>query len=211
MGSRPWHHGFLGSFSLAVTTGAVVSRDSRLILLTILATTPLSLNSMTLLGHAPPFTAIARGIVAPHREAYKRTIAVALYINVRLVFAMGWWPSSLGAGYGVAVALWAAWLCPRTSFDNGNTFIFVAPIFGGVAWDAGHQLACLGSGSCAWNAEVATVGTLLGAQVATLVVAFSFTPGPREGESLALQRECLSDQHESDDPHPALARPQEER
>ena len=89
MGSRPWHHGLLGAASLLLTGAAVATERRWLQLASVAATTPLALGSTRLLSHAPEFTAIARGIVAPHREAYKRTIAVVLYINVRLLWALG--------------------------------------------------------------------------------------------------------------------------
>ena len=54
--------------------------------------------------------------------------------RVRLLWAAGWWPLGDRA-YACAVGAWAAWLFPRSEFANGNTLIFVVPIFGGVALD----------------------------------------------------------------------------
>ena len=174
LGSRPWHHGLLGASSLVFTFAALVTMRDGFLLLSMACTTPLALGSLALLTQAPQFTAIARGIVAPHREAYKRTISVVLYLNLRLARSAGWWP--LGArAYGAACAAWALWLLPRSAFDNGNTLVFVVPIFAGVALDARHQLACLGLERCPWNDDVATARTLVGMQLVALVVAFAFT------------------------------------
>ena len=129
-----------------------------------------------MLGHAPEKTVIARGIVAPHREAYKRAIGVVLYVNVRLAWAC----DLLGARfYGVACALLAAKLTPTKAFDNGNTFVFVVPIFCGVGLDAVRQLRCIVGQECAWNAEVATLRTVAAVQFVALLVSFAFTLGFR--------------------------------
>ena len=130
LGSRPWHHGLLGASSLVFTFAALVTMRDGFLLLSMACTTPLALGSLALLAQAPQFTAIARGIVAPHREAYKRTISVVLYLNVRLARSAGWWPFGTRA-YGAACAAWALWLLPRSAFDNGNTLVFVVPIFAG--------------------------------------------------------------------------------
>ena len=174
LGSRPWHHGLLGASSLVFTFAALVTMRDGFLLLSMACTTPLALGSLALLTQAPQFTAIARGIVAPHREAYKRTISVVLYLNLRLARSAGWWPFGTRA-YGAACAAWALWLLPRSAFDNGNTLVFVVPIFAGVALDARHQLACLGRERCPWNDDVATARTLVGMQLVALVVAFAFT------------------------------------
>ncbi|KAH8085619.1 hypothetical protein JL720_7609 [Aureococcus anophagefferens] len=72
LGSRPWHHGLLGASSLVFTFAALVTMRDGFLLLSMACTTPLALGSLALLTQAPQSTAIARGIVAPHREAYKR-------------------------------------------------------------------------------------------------------------------------------------------
>ena len=147
-GTRPWSHGLLGCMSFCITALSLLLPHRWLKVASIFFTTPLAFGSIPLLGHAPKFTPIARGIVAPHREAYKRTISVILYINVRLLFALNFWPLS-STLYGATVAVWAACLFPRGAYHNGNTFIFAMPIFLGIGWDAHWQLRCLFSpGPC---------------------------------------------------------------
>ena len=93
IGSRPWHHGVLGTASILAASLAVAFPETKgLFAFVIASTTPLAVGSLNLLGQAPQFTVIARGIVAPHRLAYKRTITVVLYLNLRLLWAAGWWP-----------------------------------------------------------------------------------------------------------------------
>jgi len=172
-------HGLLGTAGL-VLLGATLCCSTEtaryLIMASIPVTTGLAYGSYALLGHAPERTVIARGIVAPHREAYKRAIGVVLYVNVRLAWAC----DLLGARiYGVACALLAARLAPTKAFDNGNTFVFVVPIFCGVGLDAVRQLRCIAAQECAWNAEVATLRTVAAVQFVALLVSFAFTLGFR--------------------------------
>ena len=174
-------HGLLGTAGLVLLGASLCcSTDtaSYLVLASIPITTGLAYGSYALLGHAPERTVIARGIVAPHREAYRRAIGVVLYVNVRLAWAAQGWP--LGARpYGVACALLAAKLAPTKAFDNGNTFVFVVPIFCGVGLDAARQVRCVASDECAWNAEVATLRTVAAVQFVALLVSFAFTLGFR--------------------------------
>jgi len=172
-------HGLLGTAGLLLLGAALCVKDDvarYLIMASIPVTTGLAYGSYALLGHAPEKTVIARGIVAPHREAYKRAIGVVLYVNVRLAWAC----DLLGARlYGVACALLAARLAPTKAFDNGNTFVFVVPIFCGVGLDAVRQLRCIAAQECAWNAEVATLRTVAAVQFVALLVSFAFTLGFR--------------------------------
>ena len=171
-------HGLLGTAGLLLLGAALCCNQNvarYLIMASIPVTTGLAWGSYALLGHAPEKTVIARGIVAPHREAYKRAIGVVLYVNVRLAG-----PDLLGARvYGVACALLAAKLTPTKAFDNGNTFVFVVPIFCGVGLDAVRQLRCIAAQECAWNAEVATLRTVAAVQFVALLVSFAFTLGFR--------------------------------
>lgn len=167
-GTRPWHHGLLGSASLGATLLAVATLRPFLIAASIALTTGLALGAIPLRAKAPRSTAIARGVVAPHREAYARTIAVCLYVNFRLAFAMGWLPTG---AYRCVVAAFVAWLVPRRGFGNLNTWIFVVPIFLGIGADAAHQFSAAGS---AWNENI-DARLLLGVQTVVLCVAFGFT------------------------------------
>ena len=202
-------HGFLGVASLALVAYALArpSSPSR-VAASVVATTLLACGSLSLIATAPLNTTIAPGVDAPHRAAFSRTIAVCLYINLRLAWAHGWWddllqwggaaggvasprpPLSARCAYGACVLAWATWLAPRHALANGNTWIFVVPIFAGVGADAAHQLLSLGveagffgsddehawrrRGS-AWNERVATVELMLGIQLALLLLAFGFT------------------------------------
>ena len=139
-------HGLLGTAGL-VLLGAALCCNQNVARYLIMASIPvddgLSMGSYALLGHAPEKTVIARGIVAPHRALPYKSVAigVVLYVNVRLA----WTTCDLldARLYGVACALLAAKLTPTKAFDNGNTFVFVVPIFCGVGLDAVRQLRCI--------------------------------------------------------------------
>lgn len=176
-------HGLLGCLSAGLLLLSLASAPPRLgasAAASAVVTSLLAVMSLRLVDRAPKYTVIARGIVAPHREAYKRTIAVMLYVNLRLAWQMGW--LRLGGAYAAGLAALAAWLLPRRAFDNANTFVFVVPISLGVWYDAAQQLAALGGASgstaafaSAWNAQVVTARTLLAIQLAAVGVAFAFT------------------------------------
>ena len=135
----------------------------------------LSMGKLRFAGTRARKTVIARGIVAPHREAYKRAIGVVLYVNVRLAG-----PATCSAPLlRRRLRLLAARLAPTKAFDNGNTFVFVVPIFCGVGLDAVRQLRCIAAQRRAWNDEVATMRTVAAVQFVALLVSFAFTLGFR--------------------------------
>ena len=120
-------------------------------------------GSYALLNHAPKRRSSRAARRAAPRGA-QEAIGVVLYVNVRLAWAC----DLLGARlYGVACALLAAKLTPAKAFDNGNTFVFVVPIF--VEWVSTRCGSCAVSRlKCAWNAEVAALKTVAAVQFVAL-------------------------------------------
>jgi hypothetical protein len=88
-------HGLLGSACLALVLHARWSLSGRSVACAVLATTLLALTSTTQLKHAPVSTTIMPGVVAPHREAFARTIALMLYYNVRICWLQRWLDSDV--------------------------------------------------------------------------------------------------------------------
>ncbi|KAJ1461844.1 hypothetical protein M885DRAFT_506995 [Pelagophyceae sp. CCMP2097] len=166
-------HGLLGVSCLATVLHARCT--GRGVASAVLATTLLALTSTGQLKHAPVSTTIMPGVVAPHREAFARTIALMLYYNVRISWLMGWLDNEVA--YALLLVGAVAWLAPKPSaLRNGNTLIFGVPIWVGVCGDAGFQFAALVSGDAGFSfATTVTVPFLLMTHLVTLIVAFAFT------------------------------------
>ena len=111
-------HGLLARPASSCSAHAMLREEARYLIMASIPVTTGQPMGLRLLSHAPEKTVIARGIVTPHREAYKRAIGVVLYVNVRLAWAC----DLLGARvYGVACALLAAKLTPTKALDKRNT------------------------------------------------------------------------------------------
>mmetsp|Transcript_16853 Transcript_16853/g.31915 ORF Transcript_16853/g.31915 Transcript_16853/m.31915 type:complete len:333 (+) Transcript_16853:95-1093(+) len=103
-----------------------------------------SLGSRGLLSQVPTTSHIASWIFPPHREAFKRTISIIVYLNMRL--ANEWkWISTNGGGecilFPVILGCYTIFsIHPfKSSFSNGNTWVFVIPMFLGFCIDSYKQ------------------------------------------------------------------------
>ena len=101
----------------------------------------LATHATTLLSQVPARTAIIPGwIVAPHKEAFKRTIGMMQYLVVRIVCSKLLGLSPVAAFAAVTVPYLLSLVPNRNTFrrgslDNGNTWIFVLPIWVGTTAD----------------------------------------------------------------------------
>jgi hypothetical protein len=188
-------HGVLGALCLAwtlynvqtttaATTKATTSGTNLGSVLSCQAMTLyLVLHARQLLPQVPAQSQILPGIVAPHREAFQRTIAVMLYLVGRIVTKLAndqvdmYWGSTDSAQtaqqftraltYCVLIWLWLP-LVPTSKLNlgNGNTWIFVVPIAFGITGDMYQHVVY---GDCF------TVQQLAHGQVLGLCLAFGFT------------------------------------
>jgi hypothetical protein len=193
-------HGLLGILALTFTLTAYYQNPTNF---AVLATSQISISAIAfhaaaLLPQVPPFTEIMPGIVAPHKEAFRRTISVMFYLVARVtlstVCAAPIMEILQGVGIGVsstssgntqfvlqhdayfrylccAVLAWFWWpLVPSlrdpSQWLNGNTWIFVFPIFIGVTGDFWQYVA---------YGDVIRVEQLLQTQILGLVLSFAFT------------------------------------
>jgi hypothetical protein len=192
-------HGLLGILALTFTVTAYYQYPTNLAVLAVsqLLNGAISYHAATLLPQVPPFTQIVPGIVAPHKEAFRRTISVMYYLIARVTLAvcaapaMGILLGTTGIGSSdndnaqstalqrdeysrylcCAVLAWFWWpLVPSwqnsSQLWNGNTWIFVFPIFVGVTGDFWQYIA---------YRDVIPVEQLLQTEILGLVLAFSFT------------------------------------
>jgi hypothetical protein len=172
----------------------------------------LATQAASLLPQVPDWTEIMPGIVAPHKEAFRRTMAVLHYLVARVTLAtvlkstfladvmmqMGMAGSSAGMHdqyqglllanqdlcYNMhrylccAVLVWFWWpLVPSASsqWRNGNTWIFVLPIFVGVTGDLGQYMFMTSTSTAGGDIDIVPVHFLLQTQLLGLVLAFWFT------------------------------------
>ena len=130
----------------------------------------------SLLDQVPVSTVIVPGyIVAPHREAFQRTMAMMHYANWRIVGREEWLDPQSVLYRAIQLCIWTRFVPhPRTTnWCNGNTWIFVVPMFVAVTMDGvHHQLWHL----CPQTASLAvTTRQYLCLHVAALLMAFAFT------------------------------------
>eukprot|EP00977_Amphora_coffeiformis_P016095 scaffold4884_cov165-Amphora_coffeaeformis.AAC.5 len=134
-------------------------------------------HANTLLPQVPNQTAILPWIVAPHKEAFRRTIGMMQYLVVRIlcrVSCQTWQLNQRLALYGTCgcLALPYARLVPWTLFaqngnlGNGNTWIFVLPIWLGTTGDLWQMIQ--------WG-DLISVAQLLQVEMVGLGLAFGFT------------------------------------
>lgn len=176
-------HGVLGIVSTIVTMMAFVfNTDQLLVLLTVILTTILGVDALQLLDQVPLQSRITEYIIAPHREAFQRTITMVLYINLRICGEMSWVPPNYAGGYhALLVCCWVLFVPLHSSFCNGNTWLFVVPMFLGVSADLTQHLLLLLTeenqqllvGCC--QAGFISVQMLLLTQFSALIIAFLFT------------------------------------
>jgi hypothetical protein len=195
-------HGLLGILALTFTLTAYyqypTNRNLAVLAISQLLNSAIAFHANTLLHQVPPFTQIVPGIVAPHKEAFRRTISVMYYLIARVTLAVCAVPAVgillAGTGIGLSdndnvhapsvlqrdeysrylcctVLAWFWWpLVPSwknpSQLWNGNTWIFVIPIFIGVTGDFWQYMA---------YRDVIPVEQLLQTQILGLVLAFSFT------------------------------------
>ena len=141
-------HGLLGITCLVLTSTAIhhPSLLWTLVLPSQICNLMLVNDAFSLLSQVPTSTQIFPGVVAPHKEAFQRTIWVMQYLIARIstkIFHESLRNSISTDGNYISilesiVILWRYYpLIPQLNIDwwNGNTWIFVIPIFIGVSGD----------------------------------------------------------------------------
>ena len=141
-------HGLLGITCLVLTSTAIhhPSLLWKLVLPSQICNLMLVNDAFSLLSQVPTSTQIFPGVVAPHKEAFQRTIWVMQYLIARIctkIFHESLRNSISTDGNYISilesiVILWRYYpLIPQLNIDwwNGNTWIFVIPIFIGVSGD----------------------------------------------------------------------------
>ena len=141
-------HGLLGITCLVLTSTAIhhPSLLWTLVLPSQICNLMLVNDAYSLLSQVPTSTQIFPGVVAPHKEAFQRTIWVMQYLIARIctkIFHESLRNSISTDGNYISilesiVILWRYYpLIPQLNIDwwNGNTWIFVIPIFIGVSGD----------------------------------------------------------------------------
>ena len=141
-------HGLLGITCLVLTSTAIhhPSLIWKLVLPSQICNLMLVNDAFSLLSQVPTSTQIFPGVVAPHKEAFQRTIWVMQYLIARIstkIFHESLRNSISTDGNYISilesiVILWRYYpLIPQLNIDwwNGNTWIFVIPIFIGVSGD----------------------------------------------------------------------------
>jgi hypothetical protein len=166
-------HGLGGIVSTVLTVAAYYHpRLSSLVWLSQAALVLLVTHASTLLPQVPAKTAIIPGfIVAPHKEAFQRTIGMMQYLVTRIVCSMLLRLSTMWTLLAVSIPYFGTLVPTRQTFarrnlDNGNTWIFVLPIWLGTTADMIVILF--------WR-HLISLSQLLHVQLVGLGLAFGFT------------------------------------
>ena len=214
-------HGLLGLASLLLTGSSAIlynnnrhhqpENDLLLLASSQICNAILVFQASSLLPQVPPYTQIVPGVVAPHKEAFRRTISAMQYLIAR-VFVQ-WMTASIGKQQQqqqqqqettsggtttaidyltssllyykyyalLSILLWRWYpLVPNlfnVEWSNGNTWIFVWPIFLGISGDLYQYVA--------WG-DCVSIGDLLTGQLLGLGLAFGFTLGFRRYVPMAV-------------------------
>ena len=179
-------HGLLGMTCLMMTTMAIYHPSLLWVLVypSQICNLILIHHASTLLNQVPTSTQIFPGVVAPHKEAFQRTIWVMQYLIVRVVTKVcqeqiqnnNYRPIA-DHYFAVLQSIVIVWryypLIPNIHTDwwNGNTWIFVIPIFIGVSGDLYVYFT---------YGDIFQVYHLLLGELLGLCLAFGFTLGFRQ-------------------------------
>ncbi len=148
-----------------------------------------SVGSYGLLSQVPTTSQISSWIFPPHKEAFKRTIAIVGYLNLRLVHEWGWLSlfGNESMLFPVVLFLYTNYhFFPRTlDYANGNTWVFVIPMFVGFNIDTWKQFPSFKNGDHDiifnwgdvhhWNHHRVDETYLLLTLLCALQIAFMFT------------------------------------
>lgn len=108
-----------------------------------------SLGSRGLLSQVPTTSHISFWIFPPHREAFKRTISIIVYLNLRLAHTWKWIVFWNAGGnddgncilFPLVLSIYTIYSFHpfKSSLSNGNTWVFVIPMFVGFCIDSWKQ------------------------------------------------------------------------
>jgi len=186
------HHGIFGILSLFIVSfsfwksfrGNVV--PVWLACLCVISSLTTSIGSLDLLPQVPSSSHITSWIFPPHREAFRRTIAITGYINFRLVHS--WILNKESILFPCLLLVYTIYFFSPlgSNFSNGNTWVFVLPIFFGLMVDCCNQFPIFRMKTISvldsdwsrvheWNATKINESYLLLTLLCTLQIAFMFT------------------------------------
>lgn len=140
-------HGISGILSIIVVSFALFNSfvgepiPFWLALSVLMTTLPSSFGSYGLLSQVPKTSKIASWILPPHKEAFERTIAIVGYLNIRLVHEWQWILGNESLLFPILLFIYTNYhFFPRKfDYSNGNTWVFVIPMFVGFSTDTFMQ------------------------------------------------------------------------
>jgi hypothetical protein len=176
-------HAICATFALIVTITALVQPNWQvLVMLSVILNSFTAWDARNLLPQVPMKTEITPGIIAPHKEAFKRTMSIMHYANLRILeklYSQEFKISSTNLGMYYAVCWGFGWyyFAPFSSdFQNGNTWIFVMPMFVTVISDVPAQLYGLWQQQqYQYNSTTMKLEHYLILELSALIIAFGFT------------------------------------
>lgn len=122
-------HAIIGSFSLLLHIILLIKvhDSSILIILGVILSTILTFTSYPLVPKAPLVTKIYHSIHAPHRDAFRRTISMIHYINMRIMLELFQIDNFYTKIFLFCYAIYS-FLPSSKAIDDGNTWFFGVPM-----------------------------------------------------------------------------------
>jgi hypothetical protein len=176
-------HAICATSALIVTVTSLLQPDwQSIVMLSVALNSLTAWDARNLLPQVPFKTEIVPGVVAPHKEAFKRTMSMMHYTNLRILEKLyseefNANPAILGLYYSFCWGFGWYFFAPfRSDVRNGNTWIFVIPMFTTVISDVPSQL--LGQWQRQHNSAMQLRHYLI-IVLSALIIAFGFTLGFR--------------------------------
>lgn len=113
----------------------------------VISTLTNAIGSYGILSQVPVTSCITSWIFPPHKEAFKRTISIVGYLNLRLIHHWKWIWKTESLFFPVLLFIYTNYnFFPTqfyTDYSNGNTWVFVIPMFVGFNIDSTRQFPIL--------------------------------------------------------------------
>ena len=159
-------HAICATLSFFVTIVAWLTISRSWIFASVLLNSATAWDARNLISQVPLKTEILPGIVAPHKEAFKRTMSMMHYVNLRILGQLLDIQTTSTLYQMVCWAFGWYFFAPVSSdFRNGNTWIFVVPMFAAVVTDIPQLML----------RDALQTSHYLLIELSALIIAFGFT------------------------------------
>ncbi len=162
-------HAIIGSLSLLIhiISFSKLLNSEIIIIFGVILSTLLTFTSYSLVPNAPLVTRIYHSIHAPHRDAFRRTISMMHYVNIRILLELFKIENHYTKIFLFFYAIFS-FLPKSSSIDDGNTWFFGVPMCASCVLDSLLIYNTV-------NHRIITLEFLNIVQICAHLIAFAFT------------------------------------